>query len=138
MILKRLKEKSNKKCLNRLLSERHVNVTEDAVGSLGVIFNIDEVDDFKLFTKLADHIQVRSNRVKIIAFSEHKNDVLNTWDECYNPNDLGWNGAIKNKGLESFLSTDFDVLISYYEKDILELKLMTALSKAKFNIHPLV
>ncbi len=59
MILKGFKEKSNKKYLNKLLSERHVNVNEDAVVSLGVIFNIDEVDKFELFNKLADFIQLR-------------------------------------------------------------------------------
>ena len=134
MILKGFKEKSNEKYLNRLLSERHVNINEDAVVSLGVILNIDEIDDFELFTKLADYIKVRPNRVKIIAFSESKKEVLNTWDECYNPKDFGWKGVIKNSELESFLDTKFDVLISYYEQEILELKMITAFSKAKFKI----
>lgn len=134
MILKGFKEKSNEKYLNRLLSERHVNINEDAVVSLGVILNIDEIDDFELFTKLADCIKVRPNRVKIIAFSESKKEVLNTWDECYNPKDFGWKGVIKNSELESFLDTKFDVLISYYEQEILELKMITAFSKAKFKI----
>lgn len=134
MILKGFKEKSNEKYLNKLLSERHVNINEDAVVSLGVILNIDEIDDFELFTKLADYIKVRPNRVKIIAFSESKKEVLNTWDECYNPKDFGWKGVIKNSELESFLDTKFDVLISYYEQEILELKMITAFSKAKFKI----
>ncbi len=134
MILKGFKEKSNKKYLNKLLSERHVNVNEDAVVSLGVIFNIDEVDKFELFNKLADFIQVGQSRVKIIAFSESKKEVLNTWDECYYPKDFGWNGTIKNAGLESFLNTKFDLLISFYVQEFLELKLMTALSKSEFKI----
>jgi len=57
-----------------------------------------------------------------------------TWDACYDPKDFGWNGAVKNVELNAFLDTKFDVLISYYEKEITELKLITAKSKAKFKI----
>jgi len=134
MFLKGFKKKSNQKYLNKLLSERQVNVNTDAVVSLGVIFNIDEVDNFELFSKLADYIQVRSNRMKVIGFSENNKALLNNWDECYSPKDFGWKGAIKNSGLESFLNTEFDLLISYYREDFLELKLMTARSKAKFKV----
>jgi hypothetical protein len=134
MILKGFKQKSIKKSLNKLLSERHVNVNNDTVISLGVILNIDEIDDFEKFRALADFIKVRPNKLKIIAFSESKKDDINAWDECYNPKDFGWKGIVKNIELQSFLDTKFDVLISYYEKDVLELKLMTALSKGKFKI----
>ncbi|WP_298533492.1 hypothetical protein [uncultured Algibacter sp.] len=134
MILKGFKDKSNQKYLNKLVSERHVNVSEDAVVSMGVIFNIDEVENFELFAILAEYIRVRPNRLKVIAFSESKREVLNTWDECYTPKDFGWNGAVKNGGLESFLNTEFDLLISYYREEFLELKMITALSKSKFKI----
>ena len=134
MILKVFREKSNKKYLNKLLSERHVNVNDNKVESLGVIINIDEIDDFELFRKLAEYIKVRSNKLKIIAFSENKKDDLNSWDLCFNPKDFGWSGTIKNMELQSFLDNNFDALISFYEKDILEIKLITALSKAKFKI----
>ena len=134
MILKGFKAKSNKKYLNKLLSERQVNVTDNMVVSLGVILNIDEVNDFEPFRNLADYIKVRPNRLKIVAFSENKKDDLNSWDECHHPKDFGWNGKINNVELQEFLSTKFDLLISYYEREILELKLMTALSQAKFKI----
>ncbi len=134
MILKGFKEKSNKKHLNKLLSQREVSVVDNKVESLGVILNIDEIDDFELFRTLAVDINVRPNRLKIIAFSTNKKDNLSTWDECFNPKDFGWNGAVKNIELQSFLNTSFDALISYYTKDELELKLLTATSKAKFKI----
>ncbi len=134
MILKGFKEKSNKKYLNKLLAERRVNVNAEEVVTLGVILNIDEINDFEVFRELADYIKVRPNRLKIIAFSSSKKDDIHSWDECYNPKDFGWNGTIKNMELKAFLDTPFDVLISYYEKEFLELKLITAESKAKFKI----
>ena len=134
MILKGFKEKSKKKYLNKLLLERQVNVTDNEVKSLGVVLNIDEVDDFDLFRELAETMKIHPNKLKVIAFSESKKDDLNAWDSCYNFKDFSWKGSVKNIELQSFLDKDFDVLISYYEKEILELKLITALSKAKFKV----
>jgi hypothetical protein len=134
MILKGFKEKSNKKYLNKLLSERHVNVTDNKVESLGIILNIDEVDDFEWFRSLAEYLKVHPNKLKIITFSVNKKEDLNSWDLCFNPKDFGWKGNIKNVELQSFLDTKFDVLVSYYEKEVLELKLITARSKAKFKV----
>lgn len=134
MILKGFKEKSNKKHLNKLLSERQVKVTDKKIESLGVILNIDEIDDFKLFTVFSDFLKIRDNKLKIIAFSENDKDTLTTWDVCFNPKDFGWKGVIKNIELQTFLDTKYDALVSYYTKDVLELKMMTARSKAQFKI----
>lgn len=134
MILKAFKEKSNEKYLNKLLSNRDVHLTDNKVERIGVILNIDELDDFELFRKLASKLNVHANRLKIVAFSESKDDTLNSWDACFNPKDFGWNGVVKNAELQTFLDTKFDVLISYYETEFLELKLMTASSKAQFKV----
>ncbi|MFV9551322.1 DUF6913 domain-containing protein [Algibacter sp. PT7-4] len=134
MILRGFKEKSNKKYLNKLLANRVVNVNSSKAISLGVVLNIDEFNEFEAFRDLAEYIKVRPNRLKIIAYSSSKKEGLHSWDECYNPKDFGWKGTIKNSELQSFLNTEFDVLVSYYEKDVLELKLITAQSRAKFKI----
>tara|TARA_R110002050_G_scaffold74772_5_gene160221 strand:+ start:34301 stop:34828 length:528 start_codon:yes stop_codon:yes gene_type:complete len=134
MILKGFKEKSNKKYLNKLLSKRQVNVTDNKIESLGVILNIDEGDDFEKLRGLAAHLKIRPNKLKIIAFSSSKKNDLSTWDVCFNPKDFGWKDTIKNVELKSFLDIEFDALISFYEEDILELKMLTAVSKAKFKV----
>jgi hypothetical protein len=134
MFLRAFKENSNKKILNKLLSERYVNVDNSEIESLGIIFNLEEINAFDLFKTLSEKLKINPNNVKIIAFSKEKKNDLNTWDVCYNPNDFGWNGDIKNIELQSFLDKKFDVLISYYLTENSELKLITAKSKAKFKI----
>ncbi|TNJ43103.1 hypothetical protein KFZ70_11510 [Tamlana fucoidanivorans] len=134
MILKGFKEKSIKKKLNKLLSERCVNTSDNKVASVGVVVNIDEFESIDVFEQLVSTLGVNANRLKVISFSEHITEDLNTWDERYNPKDFSWDGAVKNTSLQSFLDTNFDVLISYYEQDKLELKLITASSKAMFKI----
>ena len=134
MILKVFKEKSNLRHLDKILSSRDVNVTDSKIKSLGVIMHINEIDDFELFRKLAENLNIQPFNLKIIAYSSESKEKPNSWDICFNEKDFGWKGTIHNVELQSFLETDFDVLISYYEEDILELKLITAKSKAQFKI----
>jgi len=133
-ILKGFKEKSNKKYLDSIINSREAKVNNNKIKSLGVIFCIDELEDFELFRNLAEGIKVRPNKLKIIAYTESIKDAPNFWDTYYHSEDFGWNGKIKNVELQSFLDTEFDALVSYYEKDLLELKLLTAMSKARFKI----
>ena len=133
-ILKDFKQKSNKKYLNRVLSSREIHVNDKKIKSLGVIFCLDDTEDFEIFRRLAETINVRPNRLKIIAYTESVKDAPNFWDTYYHSEDFGWRGKIKNVELQTFLDTKFDALISYYEKDVLELKLLTAISKAEFKI----
>ncbi|QRM90912.1 hypothetical protein FG167_17225 [Lacinutrix sp. WUR7] len=134
MILKGFKQNSTKKHLSKLLNSRHVFLDEDKIASLGVIINIDETDDFESFRKLAEVMHVKQNKLKIIAFTSNKKEDISAWDVCFNPKDFSWNGKIKNKELQEFLDTPFDALISYYEQDVLALKVLTAASKSKFKI----
>lgn len=134
MILEGFRKKSNEKYLSKLLSKRHLNVSDNKIVSLGVVLNIDDKIDLELFKKLAEDLKIHSNKLKIITFSENVIDNVISWDNCYNSKDFGWKGRIKNVGLESFLDLEMDALISYYENEILELKLITASSKAKLKI----
>ena len=134
MILQSFKEKSNKKYLSSILKTRSVVYDDNKIDSLGIILNIDEANDLELLKTLATNMRVRPNKLNVIAFTSNKTETTYSWDVCFNPKDFGWNGKIKNIELQSFLDTKFDALISYYSEDILELKMLTAKSKAKFKI----
>ncbi|MCF8273148.1 MAG: hypothetical protein K9I95_04885 [Flavobacteriaceae bacterium] len=134
MILKVFKEKSNKKCLNKMLLNRDVIVNDSKIKSLGIIIHVDEIDDFELFRGLYKELKILPNNLKVIAYSSSNKDKLSSWDTCFNNKDFGWNGTIKNVELKTFLDTKFHALISYYANDVLELKLLTVLSQAPFKI----
>ncbi len=134
MILKAFKQKSNKKYLNKLLAQRKVNLGNNKIKSLGIILNFDEIDDFNAFNVLASQLKIHTNKLKVIAYTSDLKSHGNSWDSCFNMNDFGWNGVIKNIELQAFLNESFDVLISYYSDATLELKLLTTLSKSQFKI----
>lgn len=134
MILKAFREKSNKKYLNKLLSKREVNVDDGKIKSLGVLLNFDEIEDFNAFNVLASRLKIHTNKIKVIAFTTDVKSHGNSWDACFSTKDLGWGGAVKNVELQRFLNESFDVLVSYYTIEHVELKLLTALSKSQFKI----
>lgn len=134
MFLKAFREKSNKKYLNKLLSQRKVNVDDNKIKSLGVILDFDEIEDFNAFNVLASRLKIHANKIKVIAYTTDLKSHGNSWDSCFNTKDFGWSGDIKNAEMQRFLDEPFDVLISYYNEEHLELKLLTALSKSEFKI----
>ncbi|WP_067146100.1 DUF6913 domain-containing protein [Pseudotamlana agarivorans] len=134
MILKVFKEKSIKKRINKLLAERVVKSDNSAAKTLGVLINMDAFNDVAVFEKMAMEIKIQPNNFKIIGFSVNKKNELNAIGTCYYLEDFNRNGQVKNVELQSFLDYDFDILINYYAEDILELKLLSVLSKAKLKI----
>ncbi|WP_223033244.1 DUF6913 domain-containing protein [Hanstruepera marina] len=133
MILKGFKEKSIKKKFNTILKTQSVTDKDHTVKNVGVIFNIEEVNDFEMFKSLADSLKLLPNAIQVIAYANDEKDAAFSWNTCFHSKDFGWHGKINSVELETFLNTEFDLLISYYCEDILRLKLLTAYSKAKFK-----
>nr|WP_321224601.1 hypothetical protein [uncultured Psychroserpens sp.] len=134
MILKVFKEKSNQKYINKLLSTRQVAVSNQKMSNVGVIFNINEFSDFESFRAFITGLGVQPAKLKIIAFVEDPKDSNELWDTYFNPKDFGWKGKINNTDLHTFIETKFDVLISYYKENQLELNIITASSQANFKV----
>ncbi|OUR95105.1 hypothetical protein A9Q87_00755 [Flavobacteriales bacterium 34_180_T64] len=134
MILKAFREKSNHKYINKLLNARKVAVSSKKINSIGVILNLSEFSDFETFRVSLKALGIPPNKTKVIAFVEDEKGVNQLWDSYFNPKDFGWKGKILNTELETFINTEFDALISYYKKDVLQLNLMSAASNANFKI----
>lgn len=134
MILKAFKANSNQKYINKLLNARQVAVSNVKMNSVGVILNMNEFSDFDAFRNYFKELGILSSKIKIIAFVNDAKEANPLWDTYFNPKDFGWKGKINNVDLQSFIDTKFDVLISYYTQESLELKLITAASKANFKV----
>ena len=134
MFLRRFREKSNQKYINKILNSRKASVHERRIESVGVILNLDEFSDYDQIRMLLKTIGVKDNKVKFMALISDEKSAPNTWDSYFNPKDFGWNGKVNNIELVEFINTPFDALISYYKQDNLELNMVTTLSKANFKI----
>jgi Family of unknown function (DUF6913) len=134
MILKAFKEKSNQKYVNGLLAARKAAVNNNKVKTIAVLLNVEEFDDFEIFKAYFKELNLTSPKHKIIAFTTDNKLDHNQWDTYYSPKDFGWKGKINSVDLQSFLDEEYDVLICYFKKENLHLKLITALSKANLKV----
>lgn len=134
MIFKAFKQKSNLKHMNKLLSAKSVVVNNKKINALGVIINLNEFSDFDALRNYFKTLGLKENQVKIIAFVEDDKKANKLWNTYFNPKDFGWKGKINNIELQQFIDSKFDALLAFYNEDILELNLITALSQANFKI----
>ena len=134
MFLKRFKEKSIRKYINKILDNRKTSVNSNKIESIGVILNLEEFNEHENLTFFFKNIGIRENKIKFITYVPKEEMKPNTWDSYFNPNDFGWKGKLNNVELQEFVKTKFDALISYYKEDNLELNAVTTLSKANFKI----
>lgn len=134
MFLRGFKKKSNQKFINKLLSQASSKHPIADLQTIGVLLNYEEFDDFEAFTKLFKELGLTSPKCRVAAFIQDEKQITSTWNTYFIPKNIGWNGKILSVDLESFIKTDFDILIGYYTKGDVETSLVTALSKAKFKI----
>lgn len=134
MIFKGFKVKSNQKYVNKLLEARKVAINTNKIKTFGVILNSEEFHNSDSFQSFFEEINAGIQGHKIVTFINDHEPNQSAWQTQFTSKDFGWRGKIKNVELQTFLDTKFDVLIGYFKKDILELKLATAMSNANFKI----
>ena len=77
---------------------------------------------------------IMDNKIRFIAMINQEKNRPNSWDSFFSLENFDWLGRSKNIEIDEFVDQPFDLLISYYSPNKLELNLVTALSKANFKI----
>ena len=131
----KFKQKSGQKYLkNELLNTHELDRKRKGLNLVGVIVDLDSFPDAEAFQKLVQLFNLRPNGVKIMGYRAFydKNSPYST--PVFSDKDLGWKGAVENSYALEFLSKEYDLLINYYTKDSLILKLMTVKTKARIKV----
>ena len=134
MILKAFKEKSNQKYVNKLLSARRAAVNSQKVKTIAVLLNADEFTDFEEFRHYFKALNLTSPKHKIVAYTSDDKFEASQWETYFSPKDFGWKGKINNTDLQLFIDESYDVLISYYKVESLQLNFITAASRANLKV----
>lgn len=134
MFLKFFKYRSIKKFMSNVIENRSPSVSNKKIKTVGIILNLGEFKDYDKIINILKNYGISENKIKFITYVTENDTKLNHWDSYFESKDLGWNGQVKNLDLQEFLDFKFDALISYYKRDFLELKFVTACSKANFKI----
>jgi hypothetical protein len=134
MFFKRLKALSLQKNITLVLKSRAKDFHRAKVTSVGIIFDYDSYCDYAFFQDLMNGLGIMDNKIRFIAMINQEKNRPNSWDSFFSLENFDWLGRSKNIEIDEFVDQPFDLLISYYSPNKLELNLVTALSKANFKI----
>ena len=134
MFFKRFKTLSLQKNITLILKSRTKNFQSAKVTSVGVIFDYESYYNYDFFQELISELGVMKNKIRFIAMIANEKNRPNSWDSFFSLENFDWLGKPNNIEIDEFVDQPFDLLISYYSSNKLELNLVTALSKANFKI----
>ncbi len=136
MIFKGLKRNAIKKRIESHLQKREgKSTTVSGIKSMGVLIDASKPVKILSLLKLANELGVKSDALKIMGYKEDPKVVEEDQDTSYySENSIGANGSLKSNSLQEFVNADFDVLISFYKEEKLELNYIAAITKAKFKV----
>ncbi len=135
MILKGLKRNAIKKSVEAHLEKR--NVSSQAISklkTLAVLVDASYDINISSLIKLANELGVTPDKLKIVGYKEDKEIEDDNNVVYYNDKNFGVKGVMKSGALQEFINKDYDVLISFYEENKIELNYVAAASKAKFKV----
>lgn len=131
----KFKQKSGRKHLQELIAHPETVIREKkGIRSLGCIVDLDQFDNTEAFYEFLDAFSLAPNAIKIIGYKSFydKNSPYAT--PVFSDKDLGWKGVVENSYALEFLNREYDLLVNYYDKDNLLLKLMSARTKARIKV----
>ena len=134
MFLNKIKDFFTKKIVKKNLSNAKHIEANNKIKTVGIVF-----DESYFYEKesLIDELIANGIKVENIHFFVFKNKIKKNQTFNYpifSYKDINWNATFDNKEVNSFIATNFDLLISYYDTEKAALLLLTHLSKATFKV----
>lgn len=133
-MLKKIKNHSLKKHIEKNLTARDVSQRNAPLKYLG--FLVDEVffDDFEMLYEFGKELGLQRKDVKLFTFVETRKRIPSLRQNQITNKEFTWRGEINSQNAQEFLDFPFDVLIGFYKGEHSFLSVLVAQSKAKFKI----
>ena len=120
----------------RKIDLRRQTVTYNSAQTIGVLFDATELSHRERIIQFSEDLKSKDKKVKLLGFFNNKQEVSNFPFNAFNKNDIDWLMRPKGEVVQSFMNTDFDLLIGVYEGNNLPLEYIAALSKAHLRVGP--
>jgi len=131
----KFKVKSGLKYLQEEMERPPLVIERDkGISSIGCIVDVDNFRNVEIFYELIDDFSLRPNAIKIMGYKKEYDKNFPYAIQMFSDKDLGWKGAIENGYVLEFLGWEYDLLINYYQKDNLLMKLLSVKTKARLKV----
>ncbi len=134
MFLNQLKDFSTKKIVKSQLPESGTVPSENRIKTIGILFDETYVARHDALVSELVANGIDENDIRILVFRD-KIKRTETYDfPTFSHRDFSWTATIQNAEVNKFISSPFDLLISYYDIEKAPLLLVSHLSKAGFKV----
>lgn len=133
-MLKRIKQNSLKKHIDKSLATRDFSNRNEPLQHLGFLVDEAFFSDFEKLYAFGNEFGLKPKDVKIFTFVETRRKLPTLRQNQITNKEFSWKGDIQNQNAREFLDFPFDVLIGFYKGKHEYLSLMVAESKARFKI----
>lgn len=134
MFLNKIKNYWIKKIVKKRLSNVKLLNSSSSIKRVGIVF--DESYFFEREALINELISagIKEKDIQILVFKNKikKNDIFDY--PIFSYKNLSWNAKINTPEFNNFITTNFDLLISYYDIEKAPLLVTTNLSKASFKV----
>ncbi|MEM0574694.1 MULTISPECIES: DUF6913 domain-containing protein [Aequorivita] len=133
-MLRKVKQNSLKKHIEKNLSKRDFSKRNEPLKSLGFVVDEAFYNDFEKLYEFGTSLGLQPKDVKIFSFVETRKKLPSLRQNQITNKEFTWRGEIKSKNAQEFLEVPLDVLIGFYPGKHEYLSAMVVQSKAKFTI----
>nr|WP_291287710.1 hypothetical protein [Flavobacterium sp.] len=134
MFLNYIKEFFVKKSLKNNLNNVKNEVFTSNVQTIGLLIDESEFQHSEDLVKELISKGIRAENIKIVAYNSKFSEKKTYSRPTFGRKHINWKGEITAAFLNEFTTTEFDLLISYYDIETAILMMITARSKAKFKV----
>jgi hypothetical protein len=134
MFLNHFKDFATKKIVKNSLSNVKHTATDTSIKKVGIIFDESFFYEREAMVEALIENGIAQDDIKILVFKDKikKNEVFDY--PVFSNKDLSWTGTIDKKVVKEFVNEPVDLLINYYDTEIVSLLLVSHLSKASFKV----
>ena len=134
MILKGLKRNALKRIIEVQLANRNVQQVA-RIKSIVILIESESFDLVSHFKNFSKEIGVNSENFHILEYQENNKESGSLHSKVwYTDKAFTYKGALLDQDLNKIIDHSYDLLINFYQTDLLELNYIASLSKAKFKV----
>lgn len=133
-MFKKLQSNYFEKRLERALRKRDRSGMNNAIKTIGILYNGDKIKEVAFFKALISSLKISEENVTYLALVTFDKKQPSLLKHSFSKKDFSWFGNLKSSLTKEFVRKNFDMLISYYDTADEYLDLITAQSNASFKV----
>ncbi|MFT5752270.1 MAG: hypothetical protein ACI828_000809 [Flavobacteriales bacterium] len=134
MFLGGLKEKSIVRKIRKDVEKRRFTLSRKRIFTMAILQDAAAPFNNSQLTALASELGIDVENITLLTYAPTLTKAQKEEELLVTDKQIGWKGVLKSEHLKKFAQKEFDVLVSYYNTDLLALQALVARSQAQVKV----